>query len=74
MTIIGMMCDMALLDKVASSVLRECTDVADMVQHLRGHRLRWLGHLQRMNVESLTRKVREKIIMANVRKGLPKKT
>ena len=29
------------------------TDVEDIEEHLRGHRLRLLRHLERMNVESL---------------------
>ena len=51
-----------LSDEIANSVLRERTDVEDIDKHFRKHRLRWLGHIEPMNVECLTRLLREKTI------------
>ena len=66
-----MMCGKTLREKVANNVLREWTDFEAIAEHLRRHRLIWLGHLERMNVESLTRRVREMIIVGNMRRGRP---
>ena len=74
MRMIRIMCGKSLKDKVTNSVLREWTDVEDIDEHLRGHRLRWLGHIERMNRESLISRVREMTIMGNMRRGRPKKT
>ena len=68
------MCGKSLKDEVTNSLLREWTNVEDIDKHLRGHRLRWLGHVERMNVESLTRRVRKTTIAGNMRRGRPKKT
>ena len=57
MRMIRMMCGKSLKDKVTNSILREWTNVEDIDEHLRGHHLRWLGHVERMNVESLTSRV-----------------
>ena len=68
------MCGMTLLDKIDNCVSRKWTGVEDINKHLRGRRLRWLGHLERMNMKSLRRKVREKTIMKYVKRGRPKET
>ena len=44
-----------------------CEDVGDIEEHLRGHRLRWLGHLEGKNSKDLTRRVREEKITGNVK-------
>ena len=74
MRMIRMMCGKSLKDKVNNSVLREWTNVEDIDEHLRGHRLRWLGHTERMNAESLISRVRKMVIAGSVRRGRPKKT
>ena len=45
MRMIRIMCGKSLKDKFTNSVLREWTDVEDIDEHLRGHRLRWWGIL-----------------------------
>ena len=57
MGMIHTMCDKSLKDKVSNSVVREWTNVEDIDEHLRGHRLRWLGHIEQMNAESLPTRV-----------------
>ena len=57
MRMIRMMCGKSLKDKVNNSVLREWTNVEDIDEHLRGHRLRWLGYIEQMNGESLPTRV-----------------
>ena len=74
MRMICIMCSKSRKDKVANSVLREWTNVEDIEEHLRGHRLRWLGHIERMNAESLTSSVRKVTVEGNMRRGRPKKT
>ena len=46
MRMIWMICDKMLLDKITNNVLRKWTSVEDINEHLRRHRLRWLGHLE----------------------------
>ena len=41
-----MMCGKKLPDKIANRFFRERTDVEDVYEQLRGHRLRWLKHLE----------------------------
>ena len=43
------------LEKIANSVLRECTDVEDAGEHLKRRLPRLVGHLERMNMESVAR-------------------
>ena len=69
-----MICGKTLLDQVSNSVLREWTNVENIERHLRAHCLRWLEHLKRINVESLTIRVYEDIKEGNTRRGRPKKT
>ena len=57
MKMVRMMCGKILLDKIAYSVLRDWNDVKNSDEHLKGHRIVWLGHLERMNVESLKRRL-----------------
>ena len=60
-----------LLDQISNSVLR-WTDVEDIEEHLGRHRLKWWGHLERMIVESLTRKFYQKTTVELIQG--PKKT
>jgi len=43
-------------------------------EHLRVHRLRCLGHLERMNTESIVKRIWKKEIVGRKRKGRPHKT
>ncbi|XP_076799906.1 uncharacterized protein LOC143445001 [Clavelina lepadiformis] len=74
MRMIRTMCGKTLRDGIANDVLRRWTGVEDIEKHLRGHRLRWLEHIERMNEESLTRIVQHKMIEGKVKRGIPKKT
>ena len=57
-----------------SGRIYRCTNVEYIKENLRGHGLRFLGHLERINVESLTRKNYEKRITENTRRERPKET
>ena len=48
-----MMCDKTLLDKIANNV-------NDIEKHLEEHHVRWLEHLEKINLQGLTRRVLEK--------------
>ncbi|CAK8696323.1 unnamed protein product [Clavelina lepadiformis] len=48
--------------------------VEDIEEHLRRHRLRWLGHVERMNEESLIRRVQHKMIEGKRKRGEKRKT
>ncbi|XP_076810260.1 uncharacterized protein LOC143452992 [Clavelina lepadiformis] len=74
MRMIRMMCGKTLRDVIANDMLRGWTCVEDIEEHLRGHHLRWLGHVERMNEESLTRRVQHKMVEGKVKRGRPKKT
>ena len=74
MRMIRMMCGKTLKDRVPSSMLRERMGIEDIEDHMRGHRLRWLGHLERMDAGNLTRRVREERVVGKARRGRPKKT
>ena len=67
-------CGKSLKDKVTNNVFRGWTDVEDIDKYLTGHLLRWLEHVERMNGESFTCRVRELTIAGNTRRGRPKKT
>ena len=59
---------------IAIRFLREWTDVNDTDEQLRARPLKTLRHLERVNVGRLIRRIREKTIVENVRRGRPKKT
>lgn len=74
MRMLRMIGGISLRDKVPNSNLREMVNVDDIGEFMRGHRLRWLGHLERMDTDSLTRKVYDQRIDGVTRKGRPRKT
>ena len=57
MGMIQIMCDKSLKDKFSNSVVREWTNVEDIDEHIRGHHLRWLGHIEQKNAESFPTRV-----------------
>ena len=63
MRMVRMMCGKMLRDKVPSIMLRERMGIEDIEEHLREHRLRRLGHLERMNPEDLVRRVHKENIV-----------
>ena len=74
MRMIRLMCGKTIKDRLPSAVLRERSDIEDIEEHLRGLRLRWFGHLERMDVMNLTRRVREETVGGRMKRGRPKKT
>ena len=74
MRMVRMMCGKTLRDKVPSIMLRERMGIEDIEEHLREYRLRWLGHLERMNPEDLVRRVRKENIVGRKKRGRPKKS
>ena len=46
-----MLCGKTLKDKVSNDKIREMTVVESIIELLRERRLRWLGHVQRMDKE-----------------------
>jgi len=49
MGMIRMMCEKALRDGIPNGLLRDRTRVEDIENHVGETRLRWLGHLKRMD-------------------------
>jgi len=54
-----MMCGKTLCDGILNGLLRDRTRVEDVGNHLGETRLRWLGHLERMDKTNLAERVRE---------------
>jgi len=57
---IRMMCGKTLRDGIPNGLLKDRTGVEDIGNHLGEIRLRWLGHLERMNKTNLVKKEYEK--------------
>jgi hypothetical protein len=74
MRMITMICGKTLKDRLRSQVLREMVNVEDVEEFMRGHRLRWFGHVERMEQSKLTRRVRDTVIEGDKKRGRPKKT
>ena len=74
MRMIRMMCGKTLLDRVPNAVLRTKTEVEDIEKHLAEHRLRWLGHIERMDEMNVIRRVWDEKVFDNIKRGRPKKT
>jgi len=53
------MCGKTLCDGIPNGMLRDRTRVEDIENHLGGTRLRWLGHLERMDETDLVKRIRE---------------
>jgi len=69
-----MMCEKTLRDGIPNGLLRDRTGVEDNGNHLGETRLRWLGHLERMDETNLVKKVREERDPGHVKRGRPKKS
>jgi len=59
MRMIRMMCGKTLRDGIPNGLLRDRTRVEDIENLLGETRLRWLGHLARMDETNLVKRVRE---------------
>ena len=51
MRMLRMICEKTLKNKINNEKIREMTDVERLEEFLREQRLRWLGHVERMNEE-----------------------
>ena len=49
MRMLHLICGKTLKDKINNEKVRELTGVDEMKEFLRGQRLRWLGHVERMD-------------------------
>jgi len=72
MRLIRMMCGKTLRDEIPNDLLRDRTGVEDIEDHLRA-RLRWLGHLERMDEINLSKRVKERV-PGHMMRGKPKKS
>jgi len=68
------MCGKTLRDGILNGLLRDRTGVEDIGNHLGETRLRWLGHLERMDETNLVKRVREERVPEHIKKGRPKKS
>ena len=67
-------CSAKLRDKVASEELRSRLDLGSIDNALRCGRLRWYGHVQRMDPDTWPSKVDKTIVTGNNPSGRPRKT
>jgi len=58
-----MMCGKTLRDGIPNGFLQDTTGVKDIENYLGKTRLRWLGHLERMDETNLVKRVREEKIL-----------
>ena len=68
----NLMCGKTFLDRVPSAALRAKIEVEDIEKHLAEHRLRWLGHIERMDEANVIRSGIRKF--SEISRGRPKKT
>ena len=67
-------CSAKLRDKVPSEELRSRFGLGSIENALRCGRLRWYGHVQRMDHDTWPRKVEKTIVNGNNPRGRPRKT
>ena len=67
-------CSAKLRDKVPSEELRSRLGLGSIENALRCGRLRWYGHVQRMDPDTWPRKVDKTIVTGNNPRGRPRKT
>ncbi len=68
-----MMCGKTLKDKCKSQELNARVGVNDIEGFLKGHRLRWAGHVERAG-EGAVKQVREMKVVGTRKKGRPRLT
>ena len=74
MMMIRWICSAKLRDKVSSEELRSRLGLGSIENALRRGRLRWYGHVQRMDPDTWSRKVDKTIVTGNNPRGRPRKT
>ena len=72
MRMLRMMCGKTLNDRISNVKIREMTAVEKIEEFIRGQRLRWLGHVERMDIERGPVKAQHLKIDGS-KKGRPKK-
>ena len=72
MRMLHLICGKTLKDKITNEKIRKLTGVDEMKEFLRGQRLRWLGHVERMDENRGPSKARHFQIDGS-KKGRPKK-
>jgi len=73
MKMIRIMRGKTLRDGIPNGLLRDRTGVEYIENHLGETRLRWLGHLERMDETNLVKRVREEKVSGHTKRGRPKK-
>jgi len=73
MRMIKLMCGKTLRDGIPNGLLKDRTGVEDIENHLEEGRLRWLGHLERMDKTNLVKRVREERVLGHIKRERPKK-
>jgi len=68
------MCGKTLRDGIPNGLLRDRTGVKDIENHLGETRLKWLGHLERMDETNLVERVGEERVSGHMKRGRPKKS
>ena len=74
MMMIRWICSAKLRDKIPSEELRSQLGLGSIENALRCGRLRWYGHVQRMDPDTWPRKVDKTIVTGNNPRGRPRKT
>jgi len=64
----------SLRNGIPRGLLRDRTGVEVIENHLGETRLRWLGHLERMDETNLVKREREERVPGHMKKGRPKKS
>jgi len=69
-----MMCGKTLRDGIPNGLLRDRTGVEDTENHLVETKLRWLGHLERIDEtkKNLVKRVREERVLGHMKRGRSK--
>jgi len=68
-----MMCGKMLCDGIPNGLLRDRAGVEEVENHLGETRLRWFGHLERMDETNLVKRVREEKVPGQIKRVKPKK-
>ena len=72
--IIRCMCNVSFKDGRSSDELRDKLGIPDITEMLRKNRLRWFGHVQRMDVSNPASACRHVMVEGKHEQGRPRKT
>jgi len=71
---IKVMCGKTFCDEIPNGLQRNSTGMENIGNHMGEIRLKWLGHLERMDETNLVKRVREERVPGHVKRGRPKKS